>query len=1169
MERNSADGNTPDFRLRTLPWKRILIGAAAAAAALLLLLAGIVVWLIVSAPDIDTISVSPAESATYICDADGNYLRKLTLAESNRDIVTLEQIPDSLEKAMIAIEDERFYEHGGIDLRGIARAFCTGILRGSFSEGASTITQQLIKNSVFTQWTQENSFFDRFRRKVQEQYLALQLEDRISKDEILEDYLNTINLGAGCYGVQSASRRYFGKDVSELKLSEAAVLAAIPQNPSGFNPIVYPEANRGRAETVLAYMEQQGYISAAERQEALADDVYARIRTFDESYEEDTAYTYYEDALIDQVMERLADEKGYSADQAYRAVYSGGLRILSAQNQAIQQICDEEFQNPSNFPEGTLYGVDYALSVADRNGLVTHYGSDALRRYIRQEINASFDLMCSSPEEAQGYADAFREHIMEELQREDEDSGMDGDGDDVDSNKGKNGKDSSGDEDSDDSDKDKNGKNSNSEEDSDDSGKDNDAEGSNGNKDSDDSDKDKDGKDSNDEENSDNSGEDNDDASDDTPSASVIGERLTLSPQPQASLVVIDQHTGYVQAIVGGRGEKTASLTLNRATETTRQPGSTFKILTAYAPALDSFGQTLATVYENEPYKYEDGTPVSNWDITDYSGDVTVREAITRSINVIAVKCITEITPRAGLDCARRLGISTLHETYQTADGVSSDLIQPLALGGITEGVTNLELCNAYAAIANGGVRNTPKFFTKVLDRNGAVILDNTAQDSESDSAASALTDNFKSSLPASSHVNLSGSSETALPASSRAILSGSSETALPASSRAILSGSSETALPASSRAILSGSSESALPASTAETESGTLSGGSARVLQASTAFLLTDAMRSVVSDPSGTAYGAISAAGQPVAGKTGTTSSYKDIWFVGYTPYYTCCVWGGYDNNQELPDGSTYHTYNRILWSAVMNRIHNGLPPADFPVPDDVVQITLCKESNLRAVDDACPDTYEEYFAAGTEPTEECMLHEPVPETEPIIIYQDILDQLLTESESESETDTEPESGGIPGNGNTPDNNGAPGSGNVPGNSNTPGNGSSPGNTTTPDNDSSPGNNNTPDSSPPGNTVPSGGSSNSPGAANPSGGITPGTTDPSGSGTDGNDSSFSDSGSSISNIDLTGGTDGTGSSFPDNGSSSVPAESAPQPDTTSFDDLLNRLADESRKFGG
>ena len=120
MERNSADGNTPDFRLRTLPWKRI--GAAAAAAALLLLLAGIVVWLIVSAPDIDTISVSPAESATYICDADGNYLRKLTLAESNRDIVTLEQIPDSLEKAMIAIEDERFYEHGGIDPRARAQS---------------------------------------------------------------------------------------------------------------------------------------------------------------------------------------------------------------------------------------------------------------------------------------------------------------------------------------------------------------------------------------------------------------------------------------------------------------------------------------------------------------------------------------------------------------------------------------------------------------------------------------------------------------------------------------------------------------------------------------------------------------------------------------------------------------------------------------------------------------------------------------------------------------------------------------------------------------------------------------------------------------------------------------------------------------------------------------
>ena len=860
QQQSDSKQNNDSSVSRSVPWKRILIYAAIALAAVFLLFLGTVWYLIVSAPDIDTITVSPTESATYICSEDGDYLRKLTLASSNRDIVTLDEIPDSLQKAIIAIEDKRFFEHGGIDVRGIIRAFWSGITSGSFSEGASTITQQLIKNNVFTEWTQENSFADRFRRKIQEQYLALQLEDRISKDEILEDYLNTINLGAGCYGVQSASRRYFGKDVSELSLAESAVLAAIPQNPSGYNPISKAEANQKRQKTVLKYMEEQGYISKEERQAALEEDVYTQIQAYNEMYEEESAYSYYEDALIDQVIDVLMSEKGYTSDQAYRAVFSGGLRIFSAQDQDIQKICDEEFLNPANFPEGTEYGVDYALSVADKNGLVTHYGSDSLRRYIRQTVNPSFDLLCASQEEAQQYADMFRAHILE-ADTDDGDDASDG-ADNASGGSGDNSSDDAGD-----------GSGDGSSNDADDG-----PDGANDNSDS---------------------------------KLTILGERLSLSPQPQASIVLMDQKTGYVRAIVGGRGEKTASLTLNRATETLRQPGSTFKILTAYAPAIDAFGKTLADTYENERYSYEDGTPVSNWDITDYSGIVTIREAITRSINVIAVKCITEITPRVGFDYAEKFGISTLYESYESDGNFSSDIVQPLALGGITQGVSNLELCGAYAAIANEGTYITPKFFTKIIDRRGEVLVDYSGQDHQ--------------------------------------------------------------------------------------------------VISPETAFLLTDAMQDVVSSSQGTAYGSISAAAQPVAGKTGTTSNYKDIWFVGYTPYYTCCVWGGYDNNQDLPTASTYHVYNKILWSAIMNRVHTGLPAAGFSKQDTVQSVTLCKESHLIAVPDGCHETYEEYFVKGSEPKEECPLHEPEPETEPIIIYPEIFDSTETESESEAESESNP----------------------------------------------------------------------------------------------------------------------------------------------------------------
>jgi penicillin-binding protein 1A len=196
-------------------------------------------------------------------------------------------------------------------------------------------------------------------------------------------------------------------------------------------------------------------------------------------------------------------------------------------------------------------------------------------------------------------------------------------------------------------------------------------------------------------------------------------------------------------------------------------------------------------------------------------------------------------------------------------------------------------------------------------------------------------------------------------------------------------------------------------PTPQGETASGT------RVLSASTAFLLTDAMKDVVTSPSGTAYGSISANGQTVAGKTGTTSDYRDIWFVGYTPYYTCCVWGGYDNNEPLPLSSTCHVYNKTLWSAVMDRVHQNLPTADFVQPDSVTSVSLCRESHLIAIPEACPETYTEYFADGTQPTKECNLHEVIPETEPITILDELPGSLESESEllSETETDSESES--------------------------------------------------------------------------------------------------------------------------------------------------------------
>ena len=197
------------------------------------------------APDIGNINVTPTGFSTFVYDTDGNQIAKLVSTDSNRIPVTMDMIPENLAHAFVAIEDERFYDHNGIDIQGIIRAGFVGVTSGHFSEGASTITQQLLKNNVFSGWTNE-SFVESVKRKIQEQYLAVQLEKTMSKDEILLNYMNTINLGQNTLGVQAASLRYFNKPVNELNLSECACIAAITQNPSKFNPITNPDTNAER-----------------------------------------------------------------------------------------------------------------------------------------------------------------------------------------------------------------------------------------------------------------------------------------------------------------------------------------------------------------------------------------------------------------------------------------------------------------------------------------------------------------------------------------------------------------------------------------------------------------------------------------------------------------------------------------------------------------------------------------------------------------------------------------------------------------------------------------------------------------------------------------------------------------------------------------------------------
>lgn len=728
---------------------------------------GVYKGIVDSVPDIHDIDATPTGYLSTVLDNQGNETATLVASGSNRVYVTIDEIPLDLQHAFVAIEDARFYEHNGIDITGIVRAGITGITSGRFSQGASTITQQLLKNNVFTDWTSESSFADKMERKIQEQYLAIQLEKVEDKDWILENYLNTINLGQNTLGVQAASQRYFNKDVSELTLSECAVIAGITQNPSRYNPVSNPDANAERRTKVLNNMLDQGYIDQAAYDTAMADNVYDRIQIVDSETASDNINSYFVDALTEQVIDDLMEVKGYTETQAYKALYEGGLTIYSTQDPSIQQICDEEVNNADNYGSETKYSCSYRLTIQKADGTYQNYSEQTMLSYY-QSKNSKYNIDFDSKEAVDAAIEQYKADIME-------------DGDTIVPN----------------------------------------------------------------------------------------GESITYTMQPQASMTVIDQSTGEVKAIVGGRGDKTANKTLNRATDTKRQPGSTFKILSAYAPALDIGGMTLASVQDDAPYTYSNAahTPVNNYDKS-YRGFTTIREGITYSINIVAVKTLTDIGVDIGYEYLQNFGFSTLCD---------SDRTQALALGGITNGVTNLELTAAYATIANGGTYTKPRFYTKILDHDGNVLIDNTPQ----------------------THT----------------------------------------------------------------------------VLKETTAWLLTNAMEDVLTNGTGRP---AHFNGMPQAGKSGTTSSDRDALFAGYTPYYTCVVWGGYDDNAEL----SYTTYPKTLWKSVMGRIHENLDYKDFDKPDGITTATVCKKSGKLAVAGLCDSdprgsmVESEYFASGTVPKDYCDHH-------------------------------------------------------------------------------------------------------------------------------------------------------------------------------------------------
>ncbi|MDF9407403.1 penicillin-binding protein 1A [Pelotomaculum isophthalicicum JI] len=281
--------------------------------------------------DVPKLSPSSLESAasTMVYDEDGKLITQIGI--KNSVPIELKDVPDNVKNAFLAVEDPRFYQHHGVDLRGIARAAWSDISSGSIREGGSTITQQLVKVSFLSN---ERTF----KRKIQELILALQVERQYTKDEILEMYLNNIYLGEGAYGIQAAAQTYFGKDIKHgLNLEEAALLGGLPQAPSAYSPYLDPQAALSRRNTVLDAMAKNNYISESEAEKAKAKEL--KIET-KEPAERQYPYPYFLDYITDKLIEKYGETE----------VFKGGLRVYTSLDQNIQQIAEAAMSRNSNFP---------------------------------------------------------------------------------------------------------------------------------------------------------------------------------------------------------------------------------------------------------------------------------------------------------------------------------------------------------------------------------------------------------------------------------------------------------------------------------------------------------------------------------------------------------------------------------------------------------------------------------------------------------------------------------------------------------------------------------------------------------------------------------------------------------------------------------------------------
>jgi penicillin-binding protein 1A len=632
-----------------------------------------------SLPALSNLEPKPSETS-FVYDRNGQLWHELHSTE-NRVVVPFDELPQHFKNAVLSVEDDRFYSHIGVDLRAIARALFHNLTKDEDEniQGGSTITQQLAKKAFLTD-------SQTWLRKIQDAMVALMLERKYTKNEILEMYVNYIPYGRGTYGPEAAARAFFGKSIRDVTVDEAAFLAGIINGPYLYDPADNPEGGLSRRNLVLDLMAKFEFITAEEAKEYKQ----RPLETIPRNAESSSEGAYFLDYVLKQLLSKYPSEM----------VYGGGLRVYTSYSPEAQRAMEKAISDTldKDFP------------------------------YVDQE-------------------------------------------------------------------------------------------------------------------------------------------------SMQAAAVVMDADTGHVLAMVGGRKHE-GMLAWNRAVDTKRQPGSAFKPLAVYVPALES-GITPITLVEDTPVTWVDPVTGEEFSPQNYSGTfsgvpVTIRYAVQESLNVIAAKVQDMVGIEKSVETAERMGITSLVKD-RTPDG-RNDYTRSLAMGGLTYGVSPLEMAVAYGTLANRGIRVDPITILRVEDKNGTVLEENTTK-----------------------------------------------------------------------RAL---------------------------AISEETAFLMTSMLQGVVNHGTGSAANI----GKPAAGKTGTTSDWKDAWFSGYTPSTVGIVWMGFDQGKTMKQWKiTGGSYPALIWGRMMKEIAKD-ETGSFEVPAGISALKICKDTGLLP-GPFCPaeTVYTEYFVKGQTPTGIC----------------------------------------------------------------------------------------------------------------------------------------------------------------------------------------------------